>query len=103
MILKKLDRGGISLPHRHYLKKSQNQRSRSRKPPNSGLPSLTGRCQLSTLQQPPRPEGGEQDTATRELEDIARGFFLTQAQKFASSENRTRDLRGATWSPQPLS
>jgi hypothetical protein len=50
--LKKLDRGGISCSRRHYFKKSWNQRSRSRKSLNLGLPSLTGRQRLPTLQRP---------------------------------------------------
>jgi hypothetical protein len=54
--------------------------SRLRKLSKLGLPSLTARRQLPTLQQPLRPEGDEQ-----EIELPPR--------------NRTRDLKVATWSP----
>jgi hypothetical protein len=49
-------------------------RSRSKKTPNSGLPSLTGRLQLSTPQQP-KPEGGTQETEPESRRGTVRGFF----------------------------
>jgi hypothetical protein len=94
VVKKKLDRGGISHPRRYYLKKSQNQTTL-----NPGLQSLTGQRQLPTLQQPPKPEGGEQDAATREQAKLTEEIFLIQTWKFAPFGNRTRDLRGATGSP----
>jgi hypothetical protein len=73
-------------------------RSRLRKPLNLGLPSLTGRLQLPTLQRP-KPEGGMQETEPESGRGTARGFFLTRPEIRPTRGLNPRP-QGATREPQ---